>query len=120
RLRPLVALDTIPISIVPDECGHHRAPHSFPTRRSSDLVARVAEGDHDVARPQPPLEIRAEAGRVPHVLDPGEAAGLRARTEPLRSEEHTSELQSRETSYAVFCLTKKKAKPSSASHEYQT
>ena len=31
--------------------------------------------------------------------------------QPFRSEEHTSELQSRETiSYAVFCLKKKKKK----------
>src|SRR5690606_41317861 len=29
-------------------------------------------------------------------------------SEPRRSEEHTSELQSREISYAVFCLKKKK------------
>src|SRR5207302_4732354 len=29
---------------------------------------------------------------------------------PSRSEEHTSELQSREISYAVFCLKKKKHK----------
>ena len=40
-------------------------------------------------------------------------AGIELR---MRSEEHTSELQSRETiSYAVFCLNKKKKKFSSNS-----
>src|SRR5436309_10852790 len=34
--------------------------------------------------------------------------GGRQDGEALRSEEHTSELQSREISYAVFCLKKKK------------
>src|SRR5881394_3774079 len=61
--------------------------HSFPTRRSSDLVAgllRVRGRAHD--------EIRGQQLRVRD-----------------RSEEHTSELQSHHPiSYAVFCLTKKK------------
>src|SRR3712207_7509691 len=35
------------------------------------------------------------------------SAGLRAVGGHLRSEEHTSELQSRNISYAVFCLKKK-------------
>src|SRR6056297_3926733 len=63
-----------------------RTEHSFPTRRSSDL----------------PRPIRGPPRRVRRSLD--------ARREQ-RSEEHTSELQSlRRTSYAVFCLKKKKPK----------
>src|SRR3546814_8451252 len=68
--------------------------HSFPTRRSSDLL--------NVARlPVPPR---------PHIeKGPERGAGRRV---PLakqsRSEEHTSELQSlMRISYAVFCLKKK-------------
>src|SRR3712207_7091026 len=38
--------------------------------------------------------------------------------EPRRSEEHTSELQSRNISYAVFCLKKKKKKNSSSAIPY--
>src|SRR5437870_7602752 len=53
--------------------GAHRALHSFPTRRSSDLRRRGGRAERTV-RPRP-------TGR-----------GRRGRT---RSEEHTSELQSR-------------------------
>src|SRR3546814_19397101 len=66
-----------------------RTTHSFPTRRSSDLVRLKLRGEYDhafkAARPEgPPVR---------------------------RSEEHTSELQSlMRISYAVFCLKKKKKK----------
>src|SRR3546814_2062585 len=51
--------------------------------------------------------LRIEGGRVIlEILDDG--AGLRPFIEDLRSEEHTSELQSlMRISYAVFCLKKK-------------
>src|SRR3546814_7541908 len=43
--------------------------------------------------------------------DPRSAAGFFARADAIRSEEHTSELQSlMRISYAVFCLKKKKTK----------
>src|SRR3546814_5747358 len=46
---------------------------------------------------------------VDHVQRVAHAQGLPARAEFLRSEEHTSELQSlMRISYAVFCLKKKK------------
>src|SRR5690606_41351055 len=94
----------------------HRSPHSFPTRRSSDLVAAtnfaimqlVAQLPRHAARLralyQQSLEIGercyALALRHPHLV-PEEAllTGLvHAIGVPviLRSEEHTSELQSRE------------------------
>src|SRR5580700_8258967 len=56
--------------------GDHRDLHSFPTRRSSDLPAL-------------PVALVATA-----LLDAGDAA-LSASSRAVRSEEHTSELQSR-------------------------
>src|SRR5216110_3603110 len=59
----------------------------FPTRRSSDLYAAHRR-----------LGTRQRHGRPRHPA-----------RQSVRSEEHTSELQSRELiSYAVFCLKKKK------------
>src|SRR3546814_2991044 len=69
----------------------HVLPHSFPTRRSSDL--RQASGAA-MAHPHP---------RLPDGVRPEGLDHLR------RSEEHTSELQSlMRISYAVFCLKTKK------------
>src|SRR3546814_4090253 len=73
--------------------------HSFPTRRSSDLLARLAQQllDHVV------VGLRAVPGflQAPAVDDVADE----------RSEEHTSELQSlMRISYAVFCLKKKKTR----------
>src|SRR5205807_9753794 len=76
---------------------HHRALHSFPTRRSSDLRRGPAQLHAlGIARPQPsgprPLGLlRPPQGR-PRVPRHPPPAG---RPVPeLRSEEHTSELQS--------------------------
>src|SRR5690606_40199929 len=46
--------------------------------------------------------LRVKAGVAWH------KAGIAASIAVIRSEEHTSELQSREISYAVFCLKKKR------------
>src|SRR5437762_5450721 len=80
-------------------CGRvdHRALHSFPTRRSSDLV-----GDHD-------LRIDAEK-LVAHnaaALRPGGELALVILATP-RSEEHTSELQSPMYLVCRLLLEKKK------------
>src|SRR3546814_7089800 len=69
-----------------------RTAHSFPTRRSSDLLAgRTATGCSKASR--------------------SNSASLHPRFRAIerhRSEEHTSELQSlMRISYAVFCLKKK-------------
>src|SRR5438874_3361504 len=91
---------------------HHRTLHSFPTRRSSDLmprrgplarcprrraalcdVARVAAGARSPARGRPRGGGRAMAVSVAD-LD--------------RSEEHTSELQSRRDLVCRLLLEKKK------------
>src|SRR5205085_11057059 len=77
--------------------------HSFPTRRSSDLRARARRRS---SLPGP--------RRVPPAasLRHGAYGGGRRSPGPppraWRSEEHTSELQSSQISYAVFCLKKKK------------
>src|SRR5690606_41328773 len=95
--------------------GLHRALHSFPTRRSSDLEA---------ARRDPVRQARP-AGRAPHgqrrAVDRRGSAretgrGLSAsahhprlaRAVEARSEEHTSELQSRENLVCRLLLEKKK------------
>src|SRR5213075_3372225 len=67
--------------------------NSFPTRRSSDLDLK----------------------RVPM----GECIVIGTATDPYRSEEHTSELQSRLViSYAVFCLKKKKKEHNPTQHKF--
>src|SRR3546814_12194638 len=109
------------------ECyGNHRdlhvLTHSFPTRRSSDLVAiKVAfdplagtvEDIGDV--PEQVFEIGLDAGvdeaashRVEDVGDGAASEPIVGKRPAIRSEEHTSELQSlMRISYAVFCLKKK-------------
>src|SRR5207302_8658717 len=89
---------------------HHRDLHSFPTRRSSDLVAaRPAKG----CPARPPRRHRREdrAAAKRHRTQ----AARRPRRDPdrfrlLRSEEHTSELQSRENLVCRLLLEKKKKK----------
>src|SRR5690606_41448990 len=91
--------------------GDHRALRSFPTRRSSDLLAQVAGRAARLGLPVEGVNALAETG-IERILE--QAAKLRPRiivadsvqtlwTESLtaapgsvRSEEHTSELQSRE------------------------
>src|SRR3546814_8242105 len=74
----------------------HVLTHSFPTRRSSDLMGR-------------------EIGTVAEVAAGAEKEPLHA-DQAARSEEHTSELQSlMRTSYAVFCL-KNKTPPDTITH----
>src|SRR5690606_41803362 len=65
--------------------GHHRHLHSFPTRRSSDLYL-------------------ARHGETPFNADGNRYCG---KTD-VRSEEHTSELQSRENLVCRLLLEKKK------------
>src|SRR5690606_42105727 len=76
----------------------HRSPHSFPTRRSSDLH---------------PATVRRCPGAGPAVRArrAARAAGAdRASPPSCRSEEHTSELQSRENLVCRLLLEKKKTK----------
>src|SRR5438445_8878699 len=73
-------------------CGHHRALHSFPTRRSSDL-ARPLGSSRTRSRGS------SRSGRQAF------RASTKARS---RSEEHTSELQSRQYLVCRLLLEKKK------------
>src|SRR5690606_41794961 len=107
------------LSHSPCDCsGDSRDLHSLPTRRSSDLVdvlvgRQQAVGDR-VGRTQ---ELGIAAGDL--VLDLGAVAegdvGVLARAERgaqhvARSEEHTSELQSRENLVCRLLLEKKKSR----------
>src|SRR5439155_21954720 len=75
--------------------GHHRALHSFPTRRSSDLGLS--------AESEPSIEDLAGEWVFSRAL-----FGARAGRRPIRSEEHTSELQSRGHLVCRLLLEKKK------------
>src|SRR5207302_3514930 len=100
--------------------AHPRDLHSFPTRRSSDLVAKVnlalaglpsftaiealagaAQGDALAERTRAALAGRIHIGPEIDYLE-------RAFDASRRSEEHTSELQSRENLVCRLLLEKKK------------
>src|SRR5436305_9286174 len=99
--------------------GHRRAPHSFPTRRSSDLVRQLqpalAERPGQGARP-------ARAGRDQGQLAldgaPSDLPGLHRGQELRRGgtceDRKSTRLNSSHVriSYAVFCLKKKRTEPS--------
>src|SRR3546814_9484877 len=99
--------------------------HSFPTRRSSDLMRKVLAASENRTCTNPVLDMAAERGLNPLVPDARDVArqhveqkyreraeGQRSagqREAAVRSEEHTSELQSlMRISYAVFCLKRTK------------
>src|SRR5699024_12585629 len=101
-----------------DAVSAHRGSHSFPTRRSSDLVTHEVAGCGILRRSVRPItcaSTRFQRGREQrrrrcaswspdrrHVIL---RRGGRART---RSEEHTSDSSHVSISYAVFCLKKTK------------
>src|SRR5207302_9837912 len=98
----------------------HRALHSFPTRRSSDLVELAqqrrrrrlfAAPTHDLVQPQR-RTLHAERMRVAlrFVRVVGIGALHACAPRAMRSEEHTSELQSRENLVCRLLLEKKKNK----------
>src|SRR5690606_40355176 len=97
---------------------HHR--HSYPTRRSSDLGQESAlrsrfefyGESHAIRLLRKPDSLRGKSTRpgpvrgcrIPYPPGTGEAVA----TGQLRSEEHTSELQSRENLVCRLLLEKKK------------
>src|SRR5206468_11617674 len=105
----------VPASLLVDRAASLLSVHSFPTRRSSDL-----ERDRDLeiaAGQEPEIAFRGQrgVGRRGQVLGidrRGAADGRRRLAEPhapnLRSEEHTSELQSRSDLVCRLLLEKKK------------
>src|SRR5690606_41671650 len=98
----------------------HPDPHSFPTRRSSDLrpprgrgaivraFPRAVPGASDGLRPaQTGFPDRFERLAGASVLPPCRAVPFRQFLVFSRSEEHTSELQSRENLVCRLLLEKK-------------
>src|SRR5205807_10569070 len=86
--------------------GPHRYLHSFPTRRSSDLIVDVHEAER---------LLRVDGERAHGVAERTDAredlvrAGIRNRESArMRSEEHTSELQSPCNLVCRLLLEKKK------------
>src|SRR5690606_41883342 len=85
--------------------GHHPYLHSFPTRRSSDLYLNLPiyrnSGLHNLRNKNPLLLLKYNRlySRFPYSV---------FRQPPSRSEEHTSELQSRENLVCRLLLEKKK------------
>src|SRR5690606_41941042 len=89
----------------------HRDLHSFPTRRSSDLIAPAANECGSRLERRDPLTIRPPTARIGDCGHPmrSHTYQIRSRSSrPGRSEEHTSELQSRENLVCRLLLEKKK------------
>src|SRR5690606_42000017 len=88
--------------------GDHRALHSFPTRRSSDLASGAARRRAAAARrrrARPGVRaLHASPKNLPAPITPVGEPSHRTRR---RSEEHTSELQSRENLVCRLLLEKK-------------
>src|SRR5207249_11507020 len=88
---------------------HHPAPHSFPTRRSSDLLG----APHLVASRAPGTPFYSSIWELwtVHVPDGFDVTTIRSAADVRnRSEEHTSELQSRFDLVCRLLLEKKKNK----------
>src|SRR5205814_8087316 len=93
-----------------------RAPHSFPTRRSSDLLGQSLDavvevvglrgkGPREQEEPEEAKEARNPSSRV---RAPGCGMQRKAQSTAMRSEEHTSELQSLRQLVCRLLLEKKK------------
>src|SRR5690606_40309843 len=87
------------LSFVFAPCGCRTDLHSFPTRRSSDLPAGEIGGI--------PLVVE-QLGDADSVLPAPQPDTVFVDARPVRSEEHTSELQSRENLVCRLLLEKKK------------
>src|SRR5690606_41562439 len=93
----------------------HRALHSFPTRRSSDLVvltmstASSLYADH-LATLHERAATALESGGFDHLVVPSGTPHVQV-FDDRRSEEHTSELQSRENLVCRLLLEKKNKEP---------
>src|SRR5438034_11168838 len=89
------------------DSADHRDLHSFPTRRSSDLTARVTSGESKMSlRPRTIPAFRSLSSRNVGSKSPHTPAGT------WSTDRKSTRLNSSHTviSYAVFCLKKKKNK----------
>src|SRR5699024_12693660 len=90
--------------------------HSFPTRRSSDLIDRVAKdttfGGRNVLNGDSAntfaFQVGADAGQTISIKLSSFSFGVDGLAKQTRSEEHTSELQSRFDLVCRLLLEKKK------------
>src|SRR5690606_40374874 len=103
---PSVAQYAFPVSFLYCHAAH-RDLHSFPTRRSSDLDRPARHAPHS------PIGERAGSASPTAGSPARPAPGLhpcspRSTPDRTRSEEHTSELQSRENLVCRLLLEKKK------------
>src|SRR5439155_25509449 len=91
--------------------SHPRYLHSFPTRRSSDLLSPFSEGGRTPAPVRGPAESTARAPRIPRIR----REGNRKIRGALAVDRKSTRLNSSHVaiSYAVFCLKKKKKMRSS-------
>src|SRR3546814_2791546 len=93
---------------------HNRKRNQVPVRRWWWRYRSRQRSAHRIFRV---WLLPATTRNSPHVPIPVEPS--RAACSPMRSEEHTSELQSlMRISYAVFCLKKKKKDTKSTPHNY--
>src|SRR5207244_11155399 len=89
-------------------CAAHRDLHSFPTRRSSDLLRKA--GNVTANGQSRRVEVSPAPIQRPGAVSPEyTVAQIRERR---RSEEHTSELQSPDHLVCRLLLEKKKRRPS--------
>src|SRR5690606_41337179 len=111
RRPPLIAVSALrrQLSFFAQRPGAHRALHSFPTRRSSDLPC-----DNHRHRHGSTPEIR-HSKQIFDLIDHRRYRLAALHFSCGRSEEHTSELQSRENLVCRLLLEKKK-KPTSCPH----
>src|SRR5207302_4861898 len=89
----------------------HRALHSFPTRRSSDLLRAASSlSSHRAVRRYKSHSsadtLRSPAGSLRKEPSPHSGGIDAPQLEEMRSEEHTSELQSRENLVCRLLLEK--------------
>src|SRR5690606_41242691 len=93
--------------------GVHRAPHSFPTRRSSDLVEEAIRNMQIVAPfDGTVVSLDAQLGETVNTMSLGTSGGRSAvvTIADLARDRKSTRLNSSHVkiSYAVFCLKKKK------------
>src|SRR3546814_9663358 len=87
--------------------GYPRSWFRHPVDPRQPRLLRGAVGGRRLQSGAPARRPGCRGGGAPRQAHPGQGPGAGAL--PLRSEEHTSELQSlMRSSYAVFCLNKKK------------
>src|SRR5690625_6601359 len=93
-----------------DSYGPHRDLHSFPTRRSSDLIIAMKQGSI-IAHGKPEQIITEQ------LIHDVYGVRVKVKEDETRSEEHTSELQSRGHLVCRLLLEKKKKKDNTGATE---